>query len=411
MTDVSRLSTLRYALHTDASTFSNTPGTLLPLRITDDGAPFLPRQRTPIARNLRSLGGRRYSHVRGLQDVGDLTVPLEFRGVDTNSGGAVADWEAKMEQGQMLASMFGAVAVATTGAAPTVAAAGHTPGTGTLVVVGTTLANTDVIGFATSDGFEVAKVSSGGGTTTITLEHPFTGTPTTGATVFRFANYLVADAVTHHVHAFFSAEGEHWRRDYFGCAPMSFSLEMSNAGVVSFSSVWSPTSWSDVADANPTHAEPVAGSPVVMDFARLWFGGSSMNARDFSLTYSNGMQVRRVDTEVNAKLGGVAAATGPKEFRLEFSVYVGATSLAGELQDSTGSPASLAALLGSVDSAGDVSATREVALQVGTEVGACFYVHMATADCQVTTQIVDGLTMARVVCVGTGAVPGLLAVG
>jgi hypothetical protein len=35
---------------------------------------------------------------------------------------------------------------------------------------------------------------------------------------------------------------------------------------------------------------------------------------------------------------------------------------------------------------------------------------MPTADCQVTTQIVDGLTMARVVCVGTGAVPGILAV-
>jgi hypothetical protein len=306
--------------------------------------------------------------------------------------------------------MFGAAATATTGAAPTVAASGHTPSTGTLVVVGTTLANGDVIGFATSDGFEVAKISAGGGTTTITLEHPFTGTPTTAATVFRAAVYSVADATTHHPHAFFSAEGEDWRRDYFGCAPMSFALEMSNAGIVGFTSVWSPSTHSDVAEANPTHAEPTAGSPVVVDLCRLWFGGSELMARDFSLTYSNGMAVRRADTETNGKLGGVAGAAGAKEYKLEFSVYIGATALPGEIQDSTGSPASLATLLGISDSAGDVSATREVSLQVGTEVGCTFYAWMPTADCQVTTQIVDGLTMARVVCVGTGAVPGILAV-
>ena len=37
MTDVARLSTLRYALHSNAQTFSGTPGSLVPLRLTDDG--------------------------------------------------------------------------------------------------------------------------------------------------------------------------------------------------------------------------------------------------------------------------------------------------------------------------------------------------------------------------------------
>jgi hypothetical protein len=410
MTDVARLSTLRYALHTDAFTFSNTPGTLFPLRITDDGASFLPRQRDPLARNLRSLSGRRYSHVRGVQNTGDITVPLEFRGVDTNSGGAVADWEAKMEQGLILRAMFGAAAAATSSTATTVAASGHTPGSGIVGVASeTNYAAGQVVGFATSDGFEVGKVASTAAGA-LTLEHPYTGTPTTAATVFRAAVWTVADSVTHHPHAFFSAEGEDWRRDYFGCAPMSFALEMSNAGIVGFTSVWSPSTHSDVAEANPTHAEPTAGSPAVVDLCRLWFGGSEMMARDFSLTYSNGMAVRRADTETNGKLGGVAGAAGAKEYKLEFSVYIGATALPGEIQDSTGSPASLAALLGITDAAGDVSTTREVSLQVGTEVGATFYAHMPTADCQVTTQIVDGLLMARVVCVGTGAVPGILAV-
>lgn len=178
MTDVARLSTLRYGLHTDAYTFTGTPS-LSVLRPTDDGASFLPRQRTPIPRMLRSLSGRRYPHVRGAQDTGDLSLALEFRGVNSNTGGAVSDWEAKMEQGYLLASLFGAVAPATSGSALTVAASGHTPGSGILIVSGTSLVNGQVIGFATSDGFEVGRIASGGGTTTLTLDHPYTGTPST----------------------------------------------------------------------------------------------------------------------------------------------------------------------------------------------------------------------------------------
>jgi hypothetical protein len=67
-------------------------------------------------------------------------------------------------------------------------------------------------------------------------------------------------------------------------------------------------------------------------------------------------------------------------------------------------------LLGDDDAAGDVSTTRQVALQVGTEIGAGMYVYMGEADTVVTTRDVDGLTMAHVVCTGTGAVPGVLAV-
>ena len=74
MTDILRLQTLRYALHTNASTFTGTPGSLFPLQITDDGASFLPRQRTPIERPLKSLGGRRYPHIRGAQDTADVSV-------------------------------------------------------------------------------------------------------------------------------------------------------------------------------------------------------------------------------------------------------------------------------------------------------------------------------------------------
>jgi len=409
MTDVARLSTLRYGLHTNAFTFTGTP-TLVPLRLTDDGASFLPRNRAPIARSLRSLSGRRYSHVRGVQDLADISVATEMRGVNSNTGAAVTDWEAKMEQGYLLASLFGAVAPATTGVAPTIAASGHTPASGIVAVVGTTTANGQVIAFASSAGLQMGRIASGGGTTTLTLDHPYSGTPTTGATVFRNAVYTVADAVTHHVHAMFAAEGEDWRRDYFGCMPMSMALALPNAGLVGMTSVFSPTSFSDIAEANPAHAEPVSGNPIVVDACRMWFAGNDVIARDLTINYSAATTPRVASTRTNGRVGGVSSTGDGKTFTMEFSIYVGDANLAGELQDSAGSP-TLNDLIGDSDAAGDVSVTRKVSLQVGTEIGAVMYAYMPEADCVVTTQHVDGLTVARVVATGTGALPAILSVG
>ena len=410
MTDVARLSTLRYALHANNATFTGTPGTLFPLRLTDDGASFLPRNRTPIARPLRSLSGRRYSHIRGVQDLADITVATEMRGVNSNTGAAVTDWEAKMEQGYLLASLFGAVAPATTGVAPTVAASGHTPASGILAVVGTTTANGQVIAFSSAAGLQVGRIASGGGTTTLTLDHPYSGTPTTSATVFRMGVYSVSDSVTQHVHAFFAAEGEDWRRDYFGCMPMSMSLAVPNAGLMTMSSVFSPTSFAHLAEANPAHAEPVSGNPIVVDACRMWFAGLDVIARDLTINYSAATAPRVASTRTNGRLGGVSSTGDGKTFTMEFSVYLGDGNLAGEVRDSTGSP-TLNELIGDSSSSGQPSTTRKVSLQVGSEAGAVVYAYLPEADCVVTTQHTDGLTVARVVATGTGALPAILAVG
>jgi hypothetical protein len=416
MTDVSRLSTLRYALQSSAVDFTSIPGTLVPLRPTDDGASFLPRMRSMIARNLRSLSGRRYLSARGAQDVADITLATEFKGVNSNTGGAVSDWEAKMEQGYLLASLFGAVGVATTGAAPTVAASGHSPSTGVLVVVGTTLANGNVIAFTTSETdpqgnqvIEIGRIASGGGTTTVTLEHPYTGTPATGTTVIRGAVYTVSDTVTHHVHTFFAAEGENWRRNYLGCAPMSMALSVPNTGIVGMTSVFSPTSFTDAGENNPTHAEPTAGSPVVVDGARVWFGGTSILARDISISYSCATTTRTAATRANGRLGGVQGTGDGKTFTIEFSFYLGDASIPGELPDDGGT-FDLGDIIGDDQQAGDIVTARKLSLQVGTEVGASFYAYLPEADCNVTTQHVDGLTMVKVVATGTGAVPAVFAV-
>ena len=409
MTDVSRLLTVRHALHSDSSTFTGTPGTLFPLRCTDDVAGLYPRNRVALARSLRSQGGRRYSHARGSQDVADITLATEFRGVDSNTGAAVAAWEAKMEQGLLLQSMFGAVAPATTGAAPTIAASGHTPLSGILAVAGLTTANGQVIAFATTTGLQMGRILSGGGTTSLTLDHPYTGTPTTAATVFRMAVYTVADAVTHHVHVFLTGEGESWRRDYSGCAPMSMALSLASGQLVGMSSVFSPTSWADVAEADPAHAEPTAGSPIVADRVRLMIDGVEYFASNLSINYTNATQIRDVDTiGGNGRLGGVCGAGDGKSFTIEGEVLIGATSpaLTGELTD-----AAMVPLLGSDVNAGAVSTVREIALMVGSDVGAIMYALLPTADFVASTAIVNGLSRMKFTAVGTGALPAVLAVG
>jgi hypothetical protein len=342
-----------------------------------------------------------------VQDLADITLATEFRGVNANTGAAVSNWEAKMEQGHLLASIFGAIAPATTGAAPTVAASGHNPGSGVLAVSGTTTANGQVIAFSTSAGLVVGRIASGGGTTTLTLDQPYTGTPTTGSTVFRLAVYTVDPVLTHHTHLVLDAETEGNRMIFEGCVPMSCSLSIPNAGLVGMSTVLAPTTWTHGVPVNPTHAEPTSGNPIVNDRSIVVVDGVEVLARDISITIGNAAKRRVVDTRTNGALGGVCGVDGPKTFTVEFSVYLDdGASLPGEL-----SHASVKDVLGNNDSAGDVAATSKVSVQVGTEIGAVMYAHVPTADVHVSTQISEGLVVAKYTVNGTGALPGVLAVG
>lgn len=410
MTNISRLQTLRYALHANATTFTGTPGTLVPLQITDEASSFLPRQRTPIDRSLRSLSGRRFPHIRGAQDVGDLTVATEFKGVNANTGGAVADWEAKMEQGYLLASLFGAVAPATASTASTVDTTGHTPATGVLQVVsGTNYSVGQVIAFATSAGLQIGRIEIKA-TNVLTLQHPYTGTPTTGATVFRLGVYTVSDSVTSHVHAFFAAEGEDWRRDYFGCAPMSMNIGIPNTGALTMSSVFSPTTWADVAESNPAYADPTAGNPIVNDGAYFRLDGAEFLLRNASITYNCATAIRETTSKTNGRLGGVCGTGEGKSFMIEGELYISDAATLGELQDNAGTP-TMSALLGSDVAAGQVSTQREVAIQVGTEIGGCMYALLPTADFRATVQTSGAFPVVKFQAMGTGALPAVLAVG
>jgi hypothetical protein len=417
MTDILRLQTLRYALHTDANTFTGTPGTLAPLQITDDGASFLPRQRTPIDRSLRSLSGRRYPHIRGAQDVADVSVALEMKGVNSNTGAGVGAglWEGKLEQGYLLQSLFGTAAPATTGVAPTIAASGHTPATGVVAfTAASNVQNGAVIGFATSSGFQIGRVESGGGAsaTTVTLQHPYSGTPTTSATVFRLAVYDVSDSVTQHTHAFFTAEGENWRRDYFGCAPMSMNVAIPNTGLVTMSSVFSPTTWADVAEANPAYADPTAGNPIVCDGGIFRLDGVEFLLRNASITYNCATAMRETMSRSNGKLGGVCGTGEGKSFMIEGELYVGPSGNSlNEMVDGGTAGPDIVEVLGADVNAGQISTAREVALQVGTEAGGCMYALLPTADFRASVQAGGAFPVVRFQAMGTGALPATFALG
>ena len=244
----------------------------------------------------------------------------DLKGVNSNTGAAVATWETKLEQGYLLQSLFGTAAPATTGAAPTIAAAGHTPSTG--VVAFTAAANVQngaVIAFSTASGLQIGRVESGGGasTTSVTLQHPYSGAPVNASTVYRLAVYDVSDSVTGHIHAFFAAEGEDWRRDYFGCAPMSMNVAIPNTGLVTMSSTFSPTTWSDVAEANPAYADPTAGNPLVNDGAIFRLDGVEFLLRNASITYNCATAMRETSSRTNGKLGGVCGTGDGKSFMIE----------------------------------------------------------------------------------------------
>lgn len=410
MTDVARLRTLRAGIHSTAFDYTGTP-TTLPLRIVDDGDSFLPRNRNPIERNLRSLSGRRYSHVRGTQNVDDLTVALEARGAD-NGTAAVADWEAVQEAGELLESIFGAAATATTGAATTVAASGHTPASGVLgVATSTDYVAGEVVAFSSSEGLQVGRIASKA-TGELTLEHPYSGTPTTGASVFRLAVYLVDDDLTAHRHMAFDAEGENWRRIYKGCMPMGLEIALPVGERAMFTFTFSPSTWAADDPANPAHAEPTSGQPIVVDRLKLLIDGVEFIAVNATIRVDCATQPRGTLSKTNGRFGGVCAATeGGKMIQIEGEFYLGDNvGTFNEIEDNDGTP-ELRDLTGDNDSAGDVSATREVVIQCGTEIDGVLYAFLPTADFVAAAQTTDGFTTVRFTATGTGAVPGLVAFG
>lgn len=375
MSDVNRLLSLTYGINAAPYTIGTEPAAYAPLQPRSTPASFLPRTRQPIERPLVVVDGRRLPRAFGVKDLAELTVPLQMTGVNNNTGGTTAVWETKIESGNLLASIFGAVGVATTGAAPTVSSASGA----TLVASSNVLTDNEIVSIETTVGREARQIVSGGGTTTLTLDRALAGTGVAASTVYRAARYVVSSAQTVHTPIWFDCEGENWRRKYRDCQPSSLVLNIPNAGVVEADFTFMPNDWSDVAEANPAYSAPTTGSPVVSGASQFWINGSAYMLRNARVSINLGMTMRETTTGINGVAGGMAV--DKTNIMVEGELYVGATGAGnmGWLVDDTGTP-TLDSILGDEQSTGTVITTRDVMLQVGSSIGASFYLRIPAAD-------------------------------
>ena len=377
MTDVSRLVSLTYGINASATTIGTAPGSFAPLLPRSTPTSFFPRSRAVIERPLANTDGRRLARIQGVKDIAELSLPLEFKGVDSNTGaGVTTNWESKLEQGNLLASLFGGVGTLTTaGAAPTVSS-----GSGTsLTVSSNVIANNDIILFTTSVGTEIRQVASGGGTTTLTLDRAMVGTATAATTVYRAARYTMATATTIHTPVWFDAEGENWRRRFSDCQPSSMVLNIPNAGLVEADFGFMPNDYADNAETpTPSFAAPTAGSPVVSGGSAFFIGSTAFMLRSARLTVNVGMVMRETTTGINGVRGGVA--TDKSNIMLEGELYVGDNGGSiGELVDDSGTP-TLDSILGTDAATGASITSLDLSLAVGTAAGAALYIRIPAAD-------------------------------
>lgn len=406
MSDISRLLSLRSGIHASTSDLTAIPGVLRPLEMRGPDVPagLFPRSRAEVDRPLIAPDGRRFPFAFGAKDISPLTLGFEFRGVNANTGGAVADWEAKQELGHLLQSLFGA-APATTGVALTCSGVAGV----TLTLSGSTYQNNDVILFTTTTGPVARRIISGGATVTVTLDRAFTGTPS-GA-VIRGARYTAVPSQTEHVPLYLDAEGTTvggvaWRQQLLGCFPQSLVVTVPDTGLVQLDATFAPNDWLQPAAASPGYAAPVAGAPAAASNVQFFDGADLLDVSGAKLTYSTGGIMKPTASGPNGVRGG--AGTNKRDVMLEFDHYLG--GFTGEKRYGVG--AAPLANLGTAGALanGTVQATRSLLLHVGSVAGSTIAAWIPEAVV-ISTIVANGdFTVERCKAYATGPVPLVLAV-
>jgi hypothetical protein len=403
MSDLLRFLDVRFGLHS-ANDFVTMPGTLGRIQLVGGHEGFVPRAHTELSRNeISSIPGVGYHHLTGPVDLAELAPQIEFKGVDSNTGAAVADWSTKMEQANLLTSLFGAAAPASVGAAPAVETTGHS----TTVLVATTnvIADGDVLLFQTSAGPRIRQVVSGGGTVTLTFSESYTGTPTTASTIVRAARWSSDFTAWNHLHGGFRAEGNRFSTDFWGCAPVGMQLSFPEGGKVLFTSNWAPTDGGEInSKVNPATTVPTAGYPIVALNAEMYIAGERKIVRDVSFSMQTGNVARTTTSSANGVLGGVA---GDKRgnCQLTFSLYVGDTARE-EVAVGAGT-VPIGYLLNRDNSSsgswepGMISGSRRVFFKVGSAAGRALAIVIPTADIKATYGQADGQGIVQCVATAT----------
>lgn len=405
--DPTRLMDVKFAPHASTTDYTSTPSTgLSTIMPRSPMTSLLPRQRTPAEQENVTVDGRRIPYTRGAQDLKNIVCQLDFKGINANSGAAVSDWEAKQtEIGYMLSCLFGADATATVGDKPTTDG-GTTPALDIDANTGS-IDDLDIIAFPTATGLKARQVTANGGTGTVTLDRAYGGAVVAGD-VIRMARWTWSPATNALIHGYFRGETRSQRRDYFGCQPLDFELVIPDAGKVEFNSNWKPSSWADVAEANPSFVEPTTGAIIASNGACLYIGSSDKRVKSLRFMASNGMTDQPTTCAAEGVLGGVPV--NRTNVMMEFEIYVGDSASDGELVDGSGTP-SLTTLLGSAASIGASAETYDLGLQIGNAVGAIAYIRIPEAT--IRGEVVDsnGLLVYKGTAYATGETAFYLGLG
>ena len=401
MTALLRQLDVQFGLHADANDFTAAPVTFRRLQVTGGAESLMPRRLMEISRNdIASLDGRGFVHLYGPLDLADLAPVTEFKGINTNDGAAVAaaGWAAKMEQADLLTSMFGSLPIATTSAAPTVAASGHT--TTTLTTAGTAPVAGEFFLFQASAGPVIRQVFSVAGQIA-TFDRSYAGTPTSASTIIRAARWVWDASVRNHVHMGAKVEvvGS-LLATFLGLAPVSCAIAIPTGGKLTATWAFSP---SDVdgfaAPAAPTPTPPTAGTPIVGLNAVVMIGNERFFADSISLTINTGNEARTTPASETGVAGGIQAEKRGNGLQLTFSIR-NESNLRGGVERNAGSE-TLRTLAGDTLGAGALSTSRDVLLVVGRSAGAALVLRIGSADTQVTMATVGATQAITVTCTAT----------
>lgn len=374
---LTRIQSVQFGKYSTTTDFSSTAPTL---RFKEPiSADLYPRDRQRIERPLFRPDNHPNAGIYGTKGLDALGLTVQVRGFAANAGAALAA-ATETEVGDFLDCISGGAATDPSGTATTTT--GGTGSSGTLTVTsGTNVANGVGVLFQTDGDPVVREVVSGGGTGTLTLDRDFSGTVANGGVLARSAYWTFDPSISKHTHAFIRAEGEDWRRDYYGCLSGG-TLRVNEGQPATLEMSWMPTSWADAAEANPSFTAPTAGAYVLGVNCGLWIGDDKLIVKSAEVSFGHTIVPRSTINGSDGVHGYVVTAKVPV---ITCRVYHGTSGLTfGEVADSTGNVSinkiqGLTNSAGSAVSAGQVESTYDVALQVGNIATGAMYIRCPAA--------------------------------
>jgi hypothetical protein len=363
MTALSRVRILRMGLHSSASDFSSTPGTLV---FPEPMAGILDKtSQVKIERELTRGDGEPYSRTIGAKNLDALSdMTLRLKGLGAGGAGAAEEAD-RLAEAQVIARILDAVLGA--GANGTGATSADPAGTGTTLNLtsGTAqVAGRGLLVKGATSGAYVAREIVSKSTDAMTLDRGLTTpagaaeNPAVDEVVYASATWYAQPKLADHTHLYFDIEGDQAdsRRQLFGVMPGGVSFAFPNGGKAEVSLTGLRcTDWAAGAKASPTFAPPTEGNEITCISSPIWLGADQYDLINASLDLGLTVAPRETQTGPQGVAGYAVIDVRP---RLTGSIRLGA--LAGEAAQ---------ALLQAMQ-AGN---TYDVGVQFGRNPGACVY--------------------------------------